>query len=122
MTCSSSYEGISVDTFSICSACDSPVIGYSAHFVIIVTRNTHLTQIAYMTTRNIISVTELPIRLGQFLKYANLVQDGFEAKIQIQHGEVCLNGQIETQRGKQLAAGDVITYQGEDYYVETADK
>jgi ribosome-associated protein len=66
-------------------------------------------------------VTELPIRLGQFLKLANLVQDGFEAKIRIQHGEVRLNGLIETQRGKQLSAGDVITYQENDYCVAIVD-
>jgi ribosome-associated protein len=75
-----------------------------------------------MTTQHKITITELPIRLGQFLKFANLVQDGFEAKIRIQHGEVCLNGQVETQRGKQLAIGDVISYQGQDYCIETADK
>lgn len=62
-------------------------------------------------------VSELPIRLGQFLKLANLVQDGFEAKIRIQYGEVLVNGEVETQRGKQLKAGDVITFDGGEYRI-----
>lgn len=62
-------------------------------------------------------VSELPIRLGQFLKLANLVQDGFEAKIRIQYGEVLVNGEVETQRGKQLKAGDIITFDGREYRI-----
>ncbi len=59
-----------------------------------------------------IPVKELPIRLGQFLKLANLVQDGFEAKIRIQNGEIKVNGEIETRRGKQLRHLDKITLDG----------
>lgn len=70
-----------------------------------------------MLARNQIVVEQLPIRLGQFLKIANVVQDGFEAKIRIQHGEVFLNGQPETRRGKQLAAGDIITFSGQEFEV-----
>jgi len=62
-------------------------------------------------------VSELPIRLGQFLKLANLVQDGFEAKIRIQYGEVLVNGVVETQRGKQLKAGDIITFDDREYRI-----
>lgn len=64
-----------------------------------------------------VSIAVLPIRLGQFLKAANLVQDGFEAKIRIQYGEVLLNGAVETQRGKQLQEGDIITMAGRDYRI-----
>jgi len=67
-----------------------------------------------------ISVTKLPIRLGQFLKLANLVQDGFEAKIRIQEGEVVLNGTVETRRGKKISAGDTITYHDESYMVSAS--
>ena len=42
------------------------------------------------------------IRLGQFLKLANLVEDGAQAREVIQHGLVKVNGQIEEARGKQL--------------------
>ena len=56
-----------------------------------------------------IEVDSLPIRLGQFLKLADMVQDGIEAKFRIQNGEVSLNGEIETRRGKQLQHGDIVT-------------
>lgn len=58
---------------------------------------------------NTILVDTLPIRLGQFLKFADMVQDGIEAKIRIQEGEVKVNGEIETRRGKQLQNNDIVT-------------
>lgn len=64
-----------------------------------------------------ILVDELPIRLGQFLKFANAVQDGFEAKIHIQSGVVEVNGEQETRRGCQLKNGDIVTYDAESYRV-----
>jgi len=59
-----------------------------------------------------VPVVRTPIRLGQFLKLANLVQDGVEAKIRIQHGEVLVNGVQETRRGRQLGIDDVIEMNG----------
>lgn len=53
------------------------------------------------------------IKLGQALKAANVVGSGVEAKIVIQEGQVLVNGVIETQRGKKLHDGDVVTFQGE---------
>jgi len=68
---------------------------------------THIVSI--MTSKqNIITITEEPIRLGQFLKLANLVQDGFEAKVQIQNGQIWVNGVQETRRGRKLVHGDQI--------------
>ena len=60
------------------------------------------------STANIITITEEPIRLGQFLKLANLVQDGLEAKIRIQNGEVWVNGVVETRRGRKLTHGNQV--------------
>lgn len=60
-------------------------------------------------TPDMITITKEPIRLGQFLKLANLVQDGLEAKIQIQNGAVLVNGVLEKRRGRQLNHGDQIT-------------
>lgn len=54
-------------------------------------------------------VNTLPIRLGQFLKFADMVQDGIEAKIHIQEGEVRVNGVVETRRGKQLQHLDIVS-------------
>ena len=65
-----------------------------------------------------IKVTKLPIRLGQFLKLANLVQDGFEAKLRIQNGEVMVNSVTETRRGKQLNNLDTITIDGGTWTVD----
>ena len=65
-----------------------------------------------------IKVTKLPIRLGQFLKLANVAQDGFEAKIKIQNGEVMVNSHPEIRRGKQLQHQDEITVDGSTYIVE----
>lgn len=49
------------------------------------------------------------IRLGQFLKLANLIESGAEAKEVISDGLVTVNGDVETRRGRQLVVGDVIS-------------
>ena len=48
------------------------------------------------------------ITLGQALKAADLVGSGGEAKVLIQTGEVLVNGEVETRRGRQLREGDVV--------------
>ena len=48
------------------------------------------------------------IALGQALKAANIVGSGGEAKILIQTGEVLVNGEVETRRGRKLQRGDVV--------------
>ena len=48
------------------------------------------------------------IKLGQFLKLAGLVEDGAEARIAIQSGDVTVNGVVETRRGHHLTGGDVV--------------
>ncbi len=65
-----------------------------------------------------IKVKELPIRLGQFLKLANLVQDGIEAKMRIQDGDVLVNNITEVRRGKQLNHMDKITIDGGTWIVD----
>lgn len=57
--------------------------------------------------------TEEFIKLGQVLKAVSLVSSGVEAKIVIQNGEVLVNGEVDTRRGKKLYDGDTFTYQGE---------
>ena len=46
--------------------------------------------------------------LGQALKVASLVGSGGEAKVLIQAGEVLVNGEVETRRGRKLHEGDVV--------------
>jgi ribosome-associated protein len=48
------------------------------------------------------------IRLGQLLKAAGMVDTGGEAKLVLAEGEVTVNGDVETRRGRQLHPGDVI--------------
>ncbi len=60
-----------------------------------------------------IKLREEYIKLGQALKAASLVNSGVEAKLVIQDGEVKVNGQTETQRGKKLYDGDEVSFQGE---------
>jgi len=52
------------------------------------------------------------IRLGQFLKLANLIESGAEAKLVIADGEVSVNGETEIRRGRQLVVGDVVEIGG----------
>jgi ribosome-associated protein len=53
-----------------------------------------------------------PIRLGQFLKLAGLAEDGGHARELIEAAEVQVNGRVETRRGAQLRAGDVVAVHG----------
>ncbi len=48
------------------------------------------------------------IRLGQFLKLADLIDSGADAKPLLASGRVRVNGEVETRRGRQLIAGDVV--------------
>ena len=58
------------------------------------------------------------IKLGQALKLAGLVEFGVEAKIVIQDGQVLVNGQVETQRGKKLVDGDEVTFEGQSFKIK----
>lgn len=58
------------------------------------------------------------IKLGQALKLAGLVESGVEAKIVIQDGQVLVNGQVETQRGKKLVDGDEVTFEGQSFKIK----
>ena len=55
------------------------------------------------------------IKLQQFLKLANVVSQGSDAKHIIQNGEVKVNGEVCTMRGKKIYDGDVIEFDGKEY-------
>ena len=57
------------------------------------------------------------IRLEAFLKLADAVSSGGEAKILIQEGEAAVNGETCTMRGKKLRPGDTVSFQGKTYRV-----
>ncbi|MFS0734934.1 RNA-binding S4 domain-containing protein [Microbacterium sp. 1P10UB] len=52
------------------------------------------------------------IRLGQFLKFAGLLDSGGDVKEAIIDGYVSVNGEIDRRRGRQLQLGDVIGFEG----------
>ncbi|MAQ14520.1 MAG: RNA-binding protein [Sandaracinus sp.] len=56
-----------------------------------------------------VSISDSTIKLGQFLKLANLVESGSDAKALLAAGMVRVNGQPETRRGRQLVNGEVVS-------------
>jgi ribosome-associated protein len=56
-----------------------------------------------------VAITTDTIRLGQLLKLAGLVDSGSDAKFLLAGGEVIVNGEPETRRGRQVRAGDVVS-------------
>ncbi|MCE7980634.1 MAG: RNA-binding S4 domain-containing protein [Caldilinea sp. CFX5] len=65
------------------------------------------------------AAAEETIKLDQFLKLAQVVESGGQAKQLIQSGMVWVNGMIEMRRGRKLRAGDVVVVDGEELVVET---
>lgn len=53
------------------------------------------------------------IKLDQLLKAVNIVSTGGEAKIMILEGNILVNGEVETRRGRKIY---------KDYEVENKDK
>ena len=69
---------------------------------------------------NIIITTEF-IKLQDLLKFTNMVSTGGEAKIIIQEGEVKVNGEVCTMRGKKIRPGDVVELDGMQLTVSYED-
>ncbi|MBB4133890.1 RNA-binding S4 domain-containing protein [Gordonia humi] len=65
-----------------------------------------------MTRVDDIEIRDQSIRLGQFLKLANLIDTGADAKVVVGDGLVSVNGDVETRRGRQLTVGDVVEVGG----------
>lgn len=55
-----------------------------------------------------IEISEDGIRLGQLLKFASVAMDGSEAKALIAAGNVLVDGETETRRGRQLHVGSLV--------------
>ena len=64
-----------------------------------------------------IEIRDAEIRLGQFLKLADAVEQGSDVKLLLADGRIAVNGQTETRRGRQLAKGDVVLIDGESLRV-----
>ena len=57
------------------------------------------------------------IKLCQALKFAGMVENGADAKFEIQDGLVKVNGEVELQRGKKLRNGYIVEYHGEEFTI-----
>ena len=68
-----------------------------------------------------ITITTEFIKLQDLLKLAALTSTGGEAKIMIQEGEVSVNGEVCTMRGKKIRPGDTVAYDGEELTVSYAN-
>ena len=64
-----------------------------------------------------IAIKEDFIRLDSAMKLASLVATGGHAKIVIQNGEVKVNGEVCTMRGKKLYKGDKVTFDGQGFEI-----
>ena len=59
-----------------------------------------------------ITINEEFIRLDSLMKYAGMCSSGGRAKYLIQNGEVRLNGEVCTMRGKKIRPGDTVEFNG----------
>lgn len=71
-----------------------------------------------MTT---ITITTEYIKLQDLLKFAAVASTGGEAKIMVQEGQVTVNGEVCTQRGRKIRPGDDVCANGAHYTVSYAD-
>ena len=71
-----------------------------------------------------ITISDEYIRLGQALKLSGFAESGVDAKVRIGNGDVTVNGEVETRRGKKLRDGDVVAMDGNSFTVHSklADK
>jgi ribosome-associated protein len=70
-----------------------------------------------MDTMRDVQIKDSMIRLGQFLKLADVVGAGSDVKSLLAAGQVRVNAEPETRRGRQLVRGDEVSVAGETYRV-----
>ena len=67
-------------------------------------------------SREVIKINEEFIKLQDLLKFSGIVPTGGQAKFLIQNGEIKVNGEVCTMRGKKMRNGDTAQY--EDKIIE----
>ena len=55
------------------------------------------------------------VTLGQFLKLANLIQSGGEAKFYLKENKVIVNGEEDNRRGRKLYSGDIVEVENQTF-------
>ena len=78
-----------------------------------------------VTVKRKVNIQEVPIttefiKLQDAMKLANLVESGGEAKVVIQEGNVSVNGEVCTQRGRKLRPGDSFRFEGNTFRITQA--
>ena len=58
------------------------------------------------------------ITLGQFLKFADIIQSGGEAKSFLSQNEVYINNELDVRRGRKLRSGDKVVILGKEYLIK----
>ncbi len=64
-----------------------------------------------------VSISTEYIKLQDAMKYANVVYSGGEAKVLIQEGQVMVNAEVCTMRGKKLYNGDTFSFAGQTFLI-----
>lgn len=72
---------------------------------------------ASVTGMREVTISGQMIRLGQLLKLVGLAASGAEAKALLGRGEVRVNGESESRRGRQLLRGDIVRCAAEELRV-----
>lgn len=67
-----------------------------------------------------IAITTEYIKLDQFLKLANIVGSGGEARFFIDENDILVNNEIEKRRGRKLRNGDVVEVGNQSFTVVQA--
>ncbi|MDD6250176.1 MAG: S4 domain-containing protein YaaA [Bacillales bacterium] len=57
------------------------------------------------------------VTLGQFLKLADIIQSGGEAKLYLANNKVLINGEEDNRRGRKLKDGDIIKIKEKTYRI-----
>ena len=60
----------------------------------------------------VISIKDEYIKLDSLLKFSMAAETGGEAKLMIQNGEITVNGEVCTARGRKIRKGDIVKYPG----------
>ena len=58
------------------------------------------------------------IKLDQFLKWVGAADTGGQAKVMVQEGQIQVNGEPETRRGRKLRQGDKVQFNQQSWTVE----
>lgn len=58
------------------------------------------------------------IKLDQFLKWVGVADTGGHAKVIVQAGQVQVNGETETRRGRKLRKGDKVQLEKQSWTVD----